>query len=143
VQIADELKTPKGQRVTPQLIDLVKRAKNWGYSNVQLAKVFDVTPGHVRAFCAVWLIAPVYKLVIPAQPSLKRIRRTTTPRMRMLPLQRMERAEALNLTMRFASARSPRSSSLAAGRIVSGRASSLITAACMPSSPLAIWATRR
>ncbi|MGQ9649352.1 MAG: carbamoyl-phosphate synthase large subunit [Phycisphaerae bacterium] len=63
VQIADESKASKGQRITPRLMDLVKRAKNWGYSNVQLAKVFEVSPDHVRAFCAVWQITPVYKLV--------------------------------------------------------------------------------
>jgi len=43
---------------------LVRRAKQWGYSDIQLATVWGVLPGDVRLFRQDWWeIEPVYKLV--------------------------------------------------------------------------------
>jgi carbamoyl-phosphate synthase large subunit len=42
---------------------LVRRAKEWGYSNVQLATAFGVPHQHVRALCRLEECEPVYKLV--------------------------------------------------------------------------------
>src|SRR5205823_14118840 len=43
--------------------NVVRRAKEWGYSDVQIATVWKMTPQDVRAFRKQMRIEPVYKLV--------------------------------------------------------------------------------
>ncbi len=47
----------------PDIETLVRRAKEWGYSNVQLAAVFGVPHQQIRLFCRMMDCEPVYKLV--------------------------------------------------------------------------------
>ncbi len=44
-------------------VDLLRRAKQWGYSDIQLARAWNATPEEVRARRAEFGISPVYKLV--------------------------------------------------------------------------------
>ena len=46
-----------------RLIATIAQAKQWGYSDVQLATALGVSPAEIRAFCRAHGIAPVYKLV--------------------------------------------------------------------------------
>ena len=43
--------------------DLLQQAKQWGYSDIQLATIWSTTPGQVRAYRKSLGIDPVYKLV--------------------------------------------------------------------------------
>ncbi|NLX24055.1 MAG: carbamoyl-phosphate synthase large subunit [Phycisphaerae bacterium] len=43
--------------------DLLQRAKQWGYSDVQLGYVFGLKPSEIREWCQGFSIDPVYKLV--------------------------------------------------------------------------------
>ena len=54
---------PKTDALLGKLVDIIDRAKQWGYSDVQLASVYRTTHEAVRAFRRDNDLEPVYKLV--------------------------------------------------------------------------------
>ncbi len=46
-----------------EIMELFRQAKEWGYSEVQLATVFKVPRPHIRDYCNLFGCGPVYKLV--------------------------------------------------------------------------------
>jgi len=64
VEFEDELVQAAAQGpLNDSHADLIRKAKRWGYSNVQLATVFKVPLARMREFCQSHGIIPVYKLV--------------------------------------------------------------------------------
>ncbi|HPD29602.1 MAG TPA: carbamoyl-phosphate synthase large subunit [Phycisphaerae bacterium] len=61
--VAARLSAGSSLAVFERLRQVVRQAKQWGYSNVQLATVFNVPHVQVRAFCRYGGLEPVYKLV--------------------------------------------------------------------------------
>jgi carbamoyl-phosphate synthase large subunit len=57
------MENPKTEERRKQFHDLIRRAKEWGYSDVQLATIWGADPGLIRHVRAGAGIQPVYKLV--------------------------------------------------------------------------------
>jgi hypothetical protein len=57
------LRFETGNKLWTSLAGLLRQAKQWGYSNVQLRKVFAVEDAHVAGACRFLGLEPVYKLV--------------------------------------------------------------------------------
>ena len=49
--------------LSDQLVELTRKAKQWGYSDIQLAALWGTTPERMRAMRAFHHVEPVYKLV--------------------------------------------------------------------------------
>ncbi len=60
---ADFMAGRSGAAPPREFTDLLRRAKEWGYSDVQLATVWSLIPGQIRAMRKRLDIEPVYKLV--------------------------------------------------------------------------------
>ncbi len=43
--------------------DIIRRAKQWGYSDIQLAHIWNTTPAKIRLLRTQAMVQPVYKLV--------------------------------------------------------------------------------
>jgi len=61
--VGEIVPTHRTRFVHERLVALIKQARQWGYSDVQIATVFGIPAVQVRVFAKAWRLEPVYKLV--------------------------------------------------------------------------------